>query len=146
MAAQEKPLVAPAESRADPRHRVRLWAAIGGEVLDADVVVLDISAHGFRVACKADLEAGMTVQLTIGGQPPRSARVIHVTPEWSGCAFTPPLTPDDFSALISTGPFATARPADAPEPEVALWPVWVRLSVLLLPTAAFWLAVGAALL
>lgn len=135
MAQSSSRTIATSDLRTDTRHRVRLWAQLGGgAAFDRDVVVHDLSANGFRFEARGSFTLGAAVELRVEDHGPLQAVVGHVSPGAIGCRFVTPLTDGQLAALLADGPFARARPTPRvealPEPVVDLWPGWARVAVI----------------
>ena len=98
----EPPDVAPTERKA-PRFPVEFEALIrkqgGGRF---NVVVYDLSTHGFKIAPHADLPVGSLIWIRVPGLESLAARVAWGDYEWAGCEFETPLHPAVLDRLVQT--------------------------------------------
>jgi hypothetical protein len=142
------------------RSRLMLDASLGaGEAGEAiDVVVHDISAHGFLAQSAAKLPVGSEVWLELAGIGRVSAKVRWRGSSTMGCEFESPISSEALAAAVSESKVIwpnfpasrTARPAPVPPARPAVaparqpvanegrWPFWGRALFILGSSIMLW--------
>ncbi|WBH17100.1 PilZ domain-containing protein [Sphingomonas radiodurans] len=137
------------ERRAGTRTTVgRLSTIRDGQDIPHDVIVEDLSLTGFRYRSTDRLPIGTPIRLGLAGAGTAAAQVVRVDGDDHGCAFDPPLSPNQLEAAFTSGtviqtPGLTsgAGEIDTGEP----WPRAVRTAIFIGGGAAAWVAVVALL-
>ncbi len=158
LAAKLGPLAA-AEVRQTERNRLRLDASLGQSDAPAaiDVVVHDLSAHGFLAQTAATLPIGSEVWLELAGVGRISAKIRWRGSSTIGCEFETAITPEvlaaalseskvvwpNFPANRSAGPIPTAAPRPAATARARgegddRWPFWGRAAFILGSSVLLW--------
>jgi hypothetical protein len=149
-----------ASGRQAERSRLMLDASLGaGDAGEAiDVVVHDISAHGFLAQAAAKLPVGSEVWLELAGIGRVAAKVRWRGSSTMGCEFTTPISSEALAAAVSeskviwpnfpanrpatpTAPALVARPAAPVRQPVAddgRWPFWGRAAFILGSSVLLW--------
>ena len=155
LAARLGPLAVPAGRQVE-RSRLRLEASLGQADADAaiDVVVHDLSAHGFLAQTAATLPIGSEVWLELAGVGRISARIRWRGSSTVGCEFDKALTPEVLAAAVSESrviwpnfpanrlarpaPAPAAPLAHAPDDSAGCWPFWARAFFILGSSVLLW--------
>jgi hypothetical protein len=138
------------------RSRLMLDGSLGaGEAGEAiDVVVHDISAHGFLAQTAAKLPVGSEVWLELGGIGRVSAKVRWRGSSTMGCEFASPIASEALAAAVSESkviwpnfpasrtprqaPAAAPLPARRPVDDEGRWPFWGRALFILGSSVMLW--------
>ncbi len=141
------------------RSRLMLDASLGaGDVSESiDVVVHDISAHGFLAQATAKLPVGSEVWLELAGIGRVTAKVRWRGSSTMGCEFVTPISSEALAATVSESKViwpnfpanrsATPAPAPAVSPAAPVrqpvaadgrWPFWGRAAFILGSSVLLW--------
>ena len=136
--------------RYSPRREVQIDGTIRHSDAPIDVTITDLSETGFgAVLHDLPLEAGASVVIGTHSLGVRKARVIWSDGFRHGFEFVVPLrTADVVEAKAADNVVAIIEPSNQeaifeppyPEPEVAKWPGWIRVLLILGVAAAGWAA------
>jgi hypothetical protein len=150
-----------AGARQVERNRLRLDASLGhADAAGIDVVVHDLSAHGFLAQTAASLPIGSEVWLELAGVGRLSARIRWRGSSTIGCEFETAISPDVLAAAVNeskvvwpnfpanrsarplpvASPRAAATVGHAPEREGndGRWPFWGRALFILGSSILLW--------
>jgi hypothetical protein len=135
--------------RSNPRREVQIDGTIRHRDAPIDVTIIDLSENGFGVLLNnLTLEAGAHVAIGTPSLGVRIARVIWSDGVRCGFEFVVPLRSEDvIEAKAADNVVAIVAPSQAaifdppyPDPEVAKWPGWIRVPLILGLGAAGWVA------
>ncbi|MCW1383399.1 PilZ domain-containing protein [Novosphingobium sp. KCTC 2891] len=87
--------------RRSERRRINVRVQYRRKVVRMGANVLDLSVEGLRLSGAERLPVGETVWVTLPGIEPRRATVIWCQDFTAGCAFTDPLHPAVFDAIVA---------------------------------------------
>ena len=115
-----------AEGRQAERNRLRLDASLGQGDSAIDVVVHDLSVHGFLAQTAAALPVGSQVWLELTGSGRLSARIRWRGSSTIGCEFDTPISPAALAVAVNESkvvwPNFPANRSARPTPAVAARP------------------------
>jgi hypothetical protein len=135
--------------RSSPRREVQIDGTIRPSDAPIDITITDLSETGFgAVLDDLPLEHGAYVAIGTQSLGVRNARVIWSEGARHGFEFVVPLRPADvIEAKDADNVVAIGAPSHAaifeppfPDPEVAKWPGWIRVTLILALGAAGWAA------
>lgn len=96
------------EARRAERRKANAASTLrAGDSSPHDVMVLDLSATGLRIATSADLAIGQEISIGLSGAGTTRAFVAWRRESEYGCAFASPLSPED-----ETRAFSNSRPIE----------------------------------
>jgi hypothetical protein len=136
--------------RSSPRREVQIGGTIRHSDAPIDVTITDLSETGFgAVLDDLPLETGACVVIGTHSLGVRKARVIWSNGARHGFEFVVPLRPGDvIEAKASDNVVTIIEPSNQeaifeppyPDPEIAKWPGWIRVLLILGAAAAGWAA------